>query len=358
MTSNVPILTISGMDGKGLSGIQSDVKTISDLKGYALAAITCLTIEDEDGQYHIEDMPQQMIISQVKSLIRTCHPKVVKIGLVRDAATICALRNEVIACSKLVCAPGIHSSDGRVLVSDEAVTFLREYLVPETLLLMLRCSEAQRMLGFEISTDDDMVRAAEKLEDMGAKWVLLRGGHQADGRLRALLHSNSEKRFFSSYNTAIWQQHGVGGALSSAIATRIGHGDDVPTAVSRAHEYIHSQVVYSVANGKYHLRPADVYGMFMSHVAQHYYKAHDVAFYADKLSISPRYLSQITATVISKTPKQVISDYLIDEAIKMIENSRLTVQEISISLGFPSQAIFSVFFKRMTGYTPSEYRRK
>lgn len=358
MKNFTPILSISGSDGTGCSGIQSDVKTISDLMGYALTAITCLTIEPEGKCKRIEDIQQESIIKQVRHIISSCHPKALKIGLVRDAETIKALRNEIIACRQIVCAPGIYDSDGFQLVKDEAIDAIKKYLIPESTLLMLRCNDAEKILGFPINSDEDMIKGAQTLVDMGAKWILLRGGHQTKGRLTALLYGENEKSFFTSYNTQGWQRHGVSGALSSAITTRLGMGDSVPTAVKNAHKYIHSQVVYSVSTEERNLRSADLYDQFMALVADHYHSAHDVNFYADKLNISTRYLSYVTNSMIDKTPKQVISDYLIEEAKKILEGSRLTVQQVSYKLGFTSQAMFCKFFKRQEQCSPSKYRNK
>ena len=94
----------------------------------------------------------------------------------------------------------------------------------------------------------------------------------------------------------------------------------------------------------------------MSLVAEHYRQAHDVSFYADKLCITPRYLSQVTDNVVAKSPKQIIADYLMSEAKSYLETTRLTVQEIADKLGFSSQALFCKFFKNQENTSPSEYR--
>ena len=149
----------------------------------------------------------------------------------------------------------------------------------------------------------------------------------------------------------------MGSALAAAITTRLGMGDDVPTAINNAHKYVHSRVVYAVSDAKQSLRATDIYNEMMSLVAAHYQKEHSVAFYADKLNITTRYLSKVTDNTVGKSPKQVISDYIINEAKMLLDNSRLTIQEISDKLGFSSQTIFSKFFKEQEKLTPTEYRR-
>ena len=391
-----PILSISGSDSTGQSGIQSDLQTIAALGGYALTAITCVSLHaPAPCPLPLAPCPlplaPEVVRSQVESVISSFHPKAVKVGLVTDSETVRLLRGEVMACSKLVLAPGIFDADGRQMVGDDVVEAIARHLVPEALLLMLRLRDAEKMLGISIQTDDDMQEAARRLHEMGAKWVLLRGGQHTKGRLTALLSppptspqeggesltpTPSPRRgefrgrkppssgggleggsFFTSYNIDGWQRHGVAAALSAAITTRLGMGDDVPTAVRNAHDFIHSQVVYAKldeAGG----RAIDLYNSFVSLVAGHFKTAHDVSFYADRLCITTRYLSQVTDRVVGKSPKQIIADYLMSEAKTYLDTSRLGMQEIADRLGFSSQALFCKFFKAQQGTSPSDYRNR
>ena len=375
----IPILSINGSDSTGQSGIGADIQTIAALGGYAVTAITCVTdpyqASPSMGRF---PLPPDVVISHTSSIISSFHPKAIKIGLVTDSETIRLLRNEVIATNRLVVAPGIFDSDGKQMVGDDVVEAIAHYLIPEALLLMLRCKDAEKLLGISIKTDDDMLEAAKRLQEMGAEWVLLRGGQHTKGRLTALLSPCTQGRgelslplregwggsFFTSYNVEGWQRHGVAAALSAAITTRLGMGDDVPTAIRNAHDFIHSQVVYvkeasprGGLEGVGH-RSIDLYNAFVSLVAQHYREAHDVRFYADKLCITTRYLSQITDDVVAKSPKQIIADYLMSEAKSYLCTTRLTIQEIADKLGFSSQALFCKFFKTQASTSPSEYRSK
>ena len=95
----------------------------------------------------------------------------------------------------------------------------------------------------------------------------------------------------------------------------------------------------------------------MSIIAENYKSAHDVAFYAGRLSITTRYLCQVTDKAVGKSPKQIIAEYIMHEAVTLLENSRLTIQEISDSLGFSSQAMFSKFFRNNCGKSPTQVRK-
>ena len=372
----IPILSINGSDSSGQSGIGADIQTIAALGGYAVSAVTCICTHATEMEQGARDKGQEatdihsispapcllplapdIVVKQVEKSISLLHPKAIKVGLVTDSETVRLLRNEVIACRRLVVAPGIFDADGKPMVSDNVVEAIKRHLVPEALLLMLRCRDAEKMLGISIMTDDDMLEAARLLHEMGAEWVLLRGGQHTKGRVTALLFNFSTFHFFTSYNVDGWQRHGVAAALSAAITTRLGMGDDVPTAVRNAHDFIHSQVVYAKPD-EMGGRAIDIYNRFVSLVAEHYHSAHDVAFYADRLCITTRYLSQITDRVVGKSPKQIIADYLLSEAKTYLDTTRLSIQEVADRLGFSSQALFCKFFKSQEKTSPSDYRNR
>ena len=372
----IPILSINGSDSSGQSGIGADIQTIAALGGYAVSAVTCICTHATEMEQGARDKGQEatdihsispapcllplapdIVVKQVEKSISLLHPKAIKVGLVTDSETVRRLRDEVIACRRLVVAPGIFDADGKPMVSDNVVEAIKRHLVPEALLLMLRCRDAEKMLGISIKTDDDMLEAARLLHEMGAEWVLLRGGQHTKGRVTALLFNFSTFHFFTSYNVDGWQRHGVAAALSAAITTRLGMGDDVPTAVRNAHDFIHSQVVYAKPD-EMGGRAIDIYNRFVSLVAEHYHSAHDVAFYADRLCITTRYLSQITDRVVGKSPKQIIADYLLSEAKTYLDTTRLSIQEVADRLGFSSQALFCKFFKAQEKTSPSDYRNR
>ena len=207
MPQLIPILTINGSDGAGVVGVQADIRTISALGGYALTAITSVATQNENGEVYIEDLSSEMIIGQVRAIVKESHPKVVKIGLVRDMSTIKMLKNEIVAAQRIVLVPGIFSSEGKQLVSDETISAIKRHLIPMSTLLILRSNEAEKMLGIKINTDDDMMNAARAFVDMGVESVMLRSSKHNEGLLTALLYENERLHFFTSHNTEGWQKH-------------------------------------------------------------------------------------------------------------------------------------------------------
>lgn len=349
------ILCINGSDSMGNSGIQADIRTIKDLGGYAVTVITSVTAQNARGITDSYELPADLVHGQLKAVYEDVHPDAVKIGLVNNPETIKAIRNEVVGCRKIVCSPVIISSYGGLLMNNDSISAYCSHLLPICKLLIVKCTDAEIILRHRICTDNDMRIAVSELHEMGAEWVLLRGGTYSEGRINALLSGNGSARFFSSVNVEGWQRHGVGGTLSTAIAAQLAKGDDTDDAVSNAHNYIHCQVVYSASKQK-NVQPNALYDRFMSLLSDNYTTAHDVAFYADALSISTRYLSQITKSVCTRSPKQIIDDYIIRESEQLLTTTSMSIQQISIALGFSSQIAFAKFFKSKKGYSPSSLR--
>lgn len=370
MKQMVPVLSITGSDSTGGSGVQADVKTISALGGYALTVITSVTVQSSSEIHEIHDLPTDLVIGQTRAVMEDMHLGAIKIGLVRDPETIVALRKEVVGCSKLVCDPGLVSSRGELLASDAVVRAFAGEIFPITQVLILRSQAAAILLQEEVDTTEQMIEAGRRLLEKGAQSVLIQGAHAAGKQVTDIfLVAGEEKvQFFSLPDTKGWKLHGVGGTLSSAIATYLALGDSLHEAVHKAHQYIQGLLVYSLGSEStmlHHVHPTSItgrnvelYNSFMALIAQNYKEAHDVSFYADKLCVTARYLSQITGTVVGKTPKQLISDYLIRESEILLESPALSIQEIAYRLGFSSQALFSKFFHMQKGCSPKEFRNR
>lgn len=356
------ILCINGSDSMGHSGVQADIRTIKDLGANALTAITSVTVQNSMGITDIYELPTELVDGQVKAIYEEYRPDAVKVGMLNNGETIHIIRNNIVGCRNIVCSPVILSSQGTLLMDNESIRAYRSELLPICNLLIVKCTDAEIMLGHRINSDSDMVKAADELHMMGAKWVLLRGGKYSQGRINAYLsppcsvsNGDSVPQFFSSMNIDGWQRHGVGGTLSTAIATYLAMGCDIGSAVTNAHNYMHCQVVYSSPQ-KISVQPSVLYDKFMIILADNYDIHHEVYFYSDELSISTRYLSKITNTICGRTPKQIIDDYLMHESEQLLGTTALSVQQISNKLGFSSQIAFAKFFKAKKGFSPSSYR--
>lgn len=351
------ILCINGSDSSGRSGVQADIRTAHDLGITAFTAVTSVIVQNASVIKQVHELPAELILGQVRSVYEEVLPRAVKVGMAGDAATIRGLAAEIVGCRNVVCSPGIFASHGGRLMSHESLRAFVRHLLPITRVLMLKCIDAEVLLDRRIVSDADMCLAAERLHELGAEWVMMRGGSFAAGRVNALLSGGGEQRFFSSTNVDGWQQHGVGSSLSTAVCARLAQGDDVPAAIRHAHTYVHNKVVYAVDTTNA-LRPAELYNAFLSLLADSYTRAHDVAFYASQLAITTRYLSQITRSVVGRSPKQIIDEYLLEHIEQQLLTTSLNIQQVALAMGFTSQMAFSKFFRAKRGLSPMAFRRR
>lgn len=367
-----PIMTITGSDSTGGAGVQADIRTIAALGGYALGVVTSVTVQNRQGIHAVHDLPADIVVGQVRAILDDVFPRAIKVGMIRDVESIRQLGKEIVACSRVVCDPGLVSSRGERLVNDQVVDAFRRWILPKVKVLTLKRSDAAVLLGHGVESSEEMVKTAKELMTMGPEAVLMQGGRYAGGVLTDMLMMEGvdDPVYFSSPDIEGWRLHGVGGTLSSAIAIYLGQGDAVEVAVRRAHEYIQSLVVYSVdaLDGKgnalsQRVRPAavssrqvELYNRLMALVAEHYREARDVAFYAQQMRVTTKYLSQITRRLTDKSPKQVISDYLMREVERDLISTSLTIQEIAYQYGFETQSLFCKFFRNQRGCSPTAFR--
>lgn len=350
------ILCINGSDSSGRAGIQSDIRTATELGVGAQTAVTSVTVQNAYGIKQIHDLPAELVVGQVRSAYEEQAPAAVKIGMVNDAETIGLLKRELVACRSIVCSPSILAGGGGCLMSNESLHAFVHDLLPLTRLLILKCTDAEIMLGKRIVSDEDMMMACNHFHSLGAQWVMMRGGTFVRGMVNAMVSGEGERRFFSSGNVEGWRQHGVGGALSTAITARLAMGDDVPTAIHNAHTYLHAKVVYGVEDRSAQ-RPTELYNRFLSLISEYHGQAHDVLFYASRLSIGTRYLAQITNHAVGKSPKQVIDEYLLSQMEQLLLTSSMSIQQIADRVGFASQVTATRFFHAKKGLSPTSFRK-
>ncbi len=369
-----PILTITGSDSVGGSGIQADIKTISSLGGYAASAITAVTVQNTVGIQEVFDLPVEIVEQQIRAVMEDLAPKVVKVGLLRNEASILSISSLLKHYQPrfVVCDPGIVSIHGDVLMDRWTLSILKKNLFPLCSVVNLKSEAASYLLNRKIESEDAMVEVAQLLVDQGCNAVLLQSPSAMGDRHTDVLvrYGSDEPTYFSSPGIIERNSHGVSGAFSAAIATFLSTGTDLQTAVSKAREYVNRLVIYSLdmklGHGGRLLNHAgkrmvsthlvELYNKLMSEIMLHGKENSDVAFYADKLNVSTRYLAEVTKKVVGRSPKDLIRDHLIQEIEVELKSDNKNMQEVAYKFGFSSQAQFTKFFKQMRGCPPSEFR--
>ena len=232
-------LTIAGSDSSGGAGIQADIKTMTANGVFAMSAITALTAQNTTGVTGIMEVSPEFLKEQIDCIFTDIRPDAVKIGMVSSAELIIAIAEKLAEyqAENIVVDPVMVATSGAKLISDDAIDTLKERLLPMADILTPNIPESEVLSGMEIRTEEDMIKAAEKISENYHCAVLLKGGHQLNDA-NDLLYRKGSYRWFYGKRIDNPNTHGTGCTLSSAIASNLAKGFDMDTSVERAKAYI------------------------------------------------------------------------------------------------------------------------
>lgn len=316
-----PILTITGSDSTGGSGVQADIKTISELGGYAVSAITSITVQNTLGIQEFFDVPAEIVSGQIEAIMNDIQPTIVKVGMIRRVETLGVVIDALTKYRPdyIIYTPAIWSSNGDALMTEDVVSQIRYRLLPLCSVVVARKKENDIILQ-----DTKLLRMAE------------------GNGMQVFLLDNANS-------------HGLTNRFSSALAVYLNQGKKMEDALAMAQDFINVELT---RESNLQGRSSELYNQFISQVNNFCRTYSDVHFYADQLNVSSRYLAQVTRRISCKTPKAIIDEYIVKEIERELSTTTHTVQEIANTFGFSSQAHLTKFFKKMRGVTPSEYRKK
>ena len=252
MKKSPKILIIAGSDSSGGAGIQADVKTATSLGVYAMTAITAITAQNTTGVKKIIPIKPKDISEQIEYTLKDIKPDVIKIGM---------LHNETVAKNvikslkkykqrKIIFDPVMVSTSGAKLVSKKCIKFIKKKLIKEVLLITPNIPEAEILSGIKIHNVDDMILASKKIMYLGAKNILIKGGHLKLKEVNDILFfkkkiSNFKNRKIKSKNT-----HGTGCTLSTAIASLYSCGKTLKNSCYLAIKYVNNAIKTAPNIGK------------------------------------------------------------------------------------------------------------
>jgi hydroxymethylpyrimidine/phosphomethylpyrimidine kinase len=234
------ILTIAGSDSGGGAGIQADLKAISATGAYGLSVITALTAQNTVGVDAIYPVTMDFLKQQMRTVARDIRFDAVKVGMLGTPEVTEAVVEflETLSCPVVVDPVMVAKSGDRLLQAD-AISALRDVLIPQASVITPNLPEAADLLDvMEASDRDTMLAQARALLALGPQAVLLKGGHLSTKESPDLLMSESEAQWFDTARVATTNTHGTGCTLSSALASYLGQGDPVDVAVAKAKDYI------------------------------------------------------------------------------------------------------------------------
>lgn len=235
------VLSIAGSDSGGGAGIQADLKTFSALGCFGMTAITALTAQNTTGVRAIHSVPPEMLREQIDAVVEDIGVDAVKIGMLHapEIVRTVALALERHHLHNVVLDPVMVATSGSRLITDEAVAVLVAELFPRAMLITPNLDEAALLVGRPLHTPQDMASAAQTLLDMGARAVLLKGGHlSGDNVVDVLLVRGSDPLWMQAPRIDTANTHGTGCTLSSATAAHLALGLPLPDAVQAARAYV------------------------------------------------------------------------------------------------------------------------
>ena len=234
------ILIIAGSDSSGGAGIQADIKTVTALGSYAMTAITAVTSQNTTGVKSIVPIAPKEISNQIIFSANDIKPDAIKIGMLHSKEVIESVIKSLdsIKIKKIVLDPVMVAKGGAKLIDDKAIKLLKTKLIARVILITPNIPEAEILTSTKIRSKEDMIFAANKLMEFGAKNVLIKGGHLVSKTVQDILVTKSDIKIFNSqrYNTK--NTHGTGCTLSSAITTFLSCGKTIKKSCELAIKYV------------------------------------------------------------------------------------------------------------------------
>lgn len=297
MNNRLTILTITGSDGTGGSGVQADIRCINELGGQATSAITSITVQNTLGIQEFYDLPAATVREQIEAILNDLQPQVVKIGLLRriDVVEVIVELVRKYHPRHVIYAPVLHSTRGELLVEPQVYQAIEQMLIP-------LCTIVLEPSDLPVSI----------------------------------------------------RKHGHANQFSAALAFYLSGGESLNEAMLHARHYL-SQAPKGYTEDS--SRAGELYNLFLGAIDRFCHRYGDVAFYAEQLGVSPRYLGQVTRSIANRSPKAIIDERITEEITSLLATSSKPLKEIAQALGFSSQAHLSRYYKKQKGIAPSEIRK-
>lgn len=245
MSRYYTVLSIAGSDSGGCAGIQADIKSISACGGYAATAITATTAQNTCGVTDIHPIPVEHLAAQLDAVFSDIRIDAVKIGMLHSCEVMTVVREKLLQyeAKNIVLDPVMVATSGDRLIEEASVDCLKR-LLPLATVITPNLPEAEILLGGVVDSND-YVNAVQELARRYHTAVLLKGGHDESGStLTDIFISAPEGEIFSFSHPKIETKntHGTGCSLTAALATFLARGEELPTAVQHAIDYLQGAI--------------------------------------------------------------------------------------------------------------------
>ena len=245
------VLIIAGSDSSGGAGIQADIKTVTSLGSYAMTAITAVTAQNTRGVKSIVPIKPKEISNQIEFSAKDIRPNAIKIGMLHSKPVIQAVVKSLdkIKLRKLVLDPVMIAKGGAKLINNTAIIFIKNNLMKKTLLITPNIPEAEILTKIKINSTKDMIKAGKILVTLGAKNVLIKGGHLKSKKIYDILVNKKTIKVFRNKKYSSKNTHGTGCTLSSAIATHLSCGKDLIKSCELGIKYVNQAIKSNINLG-------------------------------------------------------------------------------------------------------------
>jgi hydroxymethylpyrimidine/phosphomethylpyrimidine kinase len=232
------VLTVAGSDSGGGAGIQADLKTMLVNGVHGMSVVTAVTAQNSLGVQGYWELPPEAVRAQLDSVLGDIGVDAVKTGMLASTVLIETVADSLSAVdAPVVVDPVSVSKHGDPLLDGDALDAVRGRLLPLATVVTPNLHEVEQLTGIRVAAESDLRRAADALLALGARAVLVKGGH-LDGDAVDLLWDGRRETTFRAERFDNRHTHGTGCTLASAIAARLALGDTLPEAVAAAKEYV------------------------------------------------------------------------------------------------------------------------
>jgi hydroxymethylpyrimidine/phosphomethylpyrimidine kinase len=247
------VLIIAGSDSGGGAGIQADIKTVTMLGGYAATAITAITVQNTLGVTGVVGIDPAVVEAQGRAVLDDIGADAIKTGMLGDTATVEAVARLIDhGAVPAVIDPVMIAKGGAALLADDAVQAVLTLMVPRAALLTPNAPEAGALTGLVVEDLDGLRAAGHALLALGAKAVLMKGGHVQGDTVTDLLITPTSERLFAAARLDSRHTHGTGCTLASACAAGLAQGLPLEAAVGRAIDYVREAIAGAPGLGSGH----------------------------------------------------------------------------------------------------------
>lgn len=247
-------LTIAGSDSGGGAGIQADLKTFHQLGVYGMSVLTALTAQNTLGVHGVMPVSPEFVGQQIDAVLSDIGTDAVKTGMLFDSNIIEMVAKKIkqYEINNYVLDPVMIAKGGAPLLLEEAVCAIKKHLIPLAMVITPNLPEAEQLTGMKIETMEQMKKAAEILREMGARAVVIKGGHASGDMAIDIFFDGKEYKELKAKRFETEQTHGTGCTFAAAITAGLAKGKSVVEAVEEAKKFITAAISHPLGIGHGH----------------------------------------------------------------------------------------------------------